>query len=133
MVLEEIPFPIGYGVETGMLIDIYQKWGLEVMAQTDLAQRVHRNQPTTALGRMAFGIMQTFWDRLHKYKGQGPLEPESLLFRTIASSEEGAYSLEEGMVQEKERRPMIEVAEYRRKYGRERSSVEASAAPSEGG
>ena len=62
-VLEEIPFPIGYGVETSHLIDVYSKYGLDAFAQTDLDQRVHRNQTTRALGRMAFGLLQTFINR----------------------------------------------------------------------
>ena len=59
-ILEQIPFPVGYGVETAMLIDIYGKLGLSGFAQTDLDVRVHRNQETTALGRMAFGVLRTF-------------------------------------------------------------------------
>lgn len=35
-IFDAIPFHIGYGVETGMLIDIHEKWGLDVMAQVDL-------------------------------------------------------------------------------------------------
>ena len=53
-VLEKIPFPIGYGVETSHLLDVYKMWGLEAFAQTDLDQRVHRNQPTRDLGENGF-------------------------------------------------------------------------------
>ncbi|MBR9986386.1 MAG: glucosyl-3-phosphoglycerate synthase [Desulfosarcina sp.] len=63
-IFENIPFHIGYGVETGMLIDIYQKWGMDVMAQVDLDRRVHKNQDTKALGRMAFVIIKTFLNRV---------------------------------------------------------------------
>ncbi len=59
-VLEKIPFPIGYGVETSHLIDVYHRWGMDAFAQTDLDRRVHRNQATRSLGKMAFGILQTF-------------------------------------------------------------------------
>ena len=45
---------IGYGVETSHLLDLYHKFGLEAFAQTDLDRRVHRNQTTTALGKMSF-------------------------------------------------------------------------------
>jgi glucosyl-3-phosphoglycerate synthase len=62
-VFERIPFPIGYGVETSMNMDIYEKWGLEVIAQVDLDRRIHRNQDTKALGRMAFAILKTFINR----------------------------------------------------------------------
>ncbi|MCP4589262.1 MAG: glucosyl-3-phosphoglycerate synthase, partial [bacterium] len=53
-ILEQIPFPVGYGVETAMLIDIYERLGLYAFAQTDLDRRIHRNQETIALGRMSF-------------------------------------------------------------------------------
>ena len=59
-VLEKIPVPIGYGVETAHILDVYQEWGLEAFAQCDLDQRIHRNQSTNALGKMSFGILQTF-------------------------------------------------------------------------
>ncbi len=58
-VLEKIPFPVGYGVETSMLIDIYRQWGMKALAQCDLARRVHRNQENLALGRMSFSILHT--------------------------------------------------------------------------
>ncbi|MBW2681776.1 MAG: glucosyl-3-phosphoglycerate synthase, partial [Deltaproteobacteria bacterium] len=62
-IYEAIPFPIGYGVETSMILDIYEKWGLDVIAQVDLDRRIHRNQDTRALGKMAFVILMTFINR----------------------------------------------------------------------
>ena len=113
-VFEQIPFPIGYGVETGHLIDISQKYGMESISQTDLDQRVHRNQEIKSLGRMSFGILQTFWNRLNKYKNIGPIEPENLIMRQTGEGEEFHELLEFNIV-EKERRPMIEVDAYRKK------------------
>ena len=63
---EVIPFPIGYGVETSIILDIYEKWGLDIMAQVDLDKRIHRNQDTRALGKMSFAILQTFIRRKRK-------------------------------------------------------------------
>lgn len=63
-VLERLHFPIGYGVETAHILDVYHMHGLDVFAQTDLDQRVHHNQSTRALGRMSFGILQVFLARL---------------------------------------------------------------------
>jgi hypothetical protein len=60
----QIPFPVGYGVETSHLIDVYHRWGMSAFAQTDLDCRIHTNQSTDALGRMAFGILQTFLQRI---------------------------------------------------------------------
>jgi len=62
-IFEAIPFPIGYGVETSMILDIYEKWGLNVIAQVDLDKRIHRNQSTRALGKMSFAILMTFINR----------------------------------------------------------------------
>ena len=63
-VLERLAFPIGYGVETSHLIDVYHRWGMEAFGQTDLDQRIHRNQSTADLGRMAFGILHAFLSRI---------------------------------------------------------------------
>lgn len=110
-VFEQIPFPIGYGVETSHLIDIAQKYGRDAIAQTDLDQRVHRNQSTKGLGKMSFGILQTFWNRLHKYKNIGPVTPESFTMRQIEMNED-LHEMVEFNIVEKERRPMIEVPAY---------------------
>ncbi|RLJ01097.1 MAG: glucosyl-3-phosphoglycerate synthase [Candidatus Aenigmatarchaeota archaeon] len=65
-IFQKIPFPIGYGVETSMILDICEKWGLDVISQVDLERRVHRNQDTKALGKMAFVILKTFFKRIEK-------------------------------------------------------------------
>jgi glucosyl-3-phosphoglycerate synthase len=114
-VLDKIPFPIGYGVETGMLIDIYQKWGLEVMAQTNLNIRIHRNQEVSSLQKMSFGVMQTFWKRLNQYKDITNLSPESLILRYIERKDD-IHNMIETKIEELERKPMIDVEEYRKTY-----------------
>ncbi len=40
-ILEQIPFSTGYGVEIGMLIEIYKKFGLDSIAQVNLKTRMH--------------------------------------------------------------------------------------------
>mgnify|MGYP000914028382 FL=1 len=110
-VLEIIPFPIGYGVETSHLLDLYLKFGLDAFAQTDLDRRVHRNQTTNALGKMSFGILQTFINRLHS---QGKIDriPDMETFYRRFQVEDGSYNQLTQEVVEEERRPMIEVAGY---------------------
>lgn len=63
-VFESLPFVTGYGVESALLIDIFNAYGLDAMAQVDLDVRVHDNQPLSALSRMSFGITQTILTRL---------------------------------------------------------------------
>lgn len=114
-IFEQIAFPVGYGVETGMLIDISQKWGMDIIAQTDLDLRVHRNQNIRSLGKMAFGILQTFWNRIEVYKNINDLQPESYLLKQIFASEEKIQEIKELLIEEKERKPMIEVDAYKKK------------------
>jgi len=114
-ILEKIPFPIGYGVETAMLIDIYERLGLFALAQTDLDRRIHRNQETIALGRMAFGLLRTFMSRL-KQKQMVTFEQELSSIMRQYEVIEGKYRQVEYNIEELERQPMIEVDAYREKF-----------------
>jgi glucosyl-3-phosphoglycerate synthase len=113
-ILEQIPFPVGYGVETGLLIDIYERWGLDVIAQTNLDFRIHRNQSLQSLGRMAFGIMQTFWKRIEQYK-HTQIEPGSCILRQMKLLEDG-YEINEFDIREKEREPIAGLPAYKEKF-----------------
>ncbi len=115
-IFEQITFPIGYGVETGMLIDIFQKWGLNSIAQTNIDLRIHRNQQVSSLGKMSFGILQTFWDRLKKYRGLDNINPESYILRQM-QFDGSEHKIIEHDIREKERKPMNEVAAYKKKHG----------------
>lgn len=116
-VLDRIHFPIGYGVETSHLIDVYTKYGLNAFAQTDLDQRVHENKPTRALGKMSFGILQTFIKRAKALGIIGEMaDHETILRQTQAV--DNTYSQEEIEIIEEERPPMIEIEAYRKKFNR---------------
>jgi glucosyl-3-phosphoglycerate synthase len=62
-ILERIPFPTGYGVETSHLIDVWQMLGCGAIAQTDLDERIHRNRSLAQLGRMSGEILEAFFSR----------------------------------------------------------------------
>ncbi len=111
-VLEVIPFPIGYGVETSHLLDLYEKFGLEAFAQTDLDRRVHRNQTTNALGKMSFGILQTFFNRLY---AQGKIDqmPNMETFYRRFEVDDGIHNQIIQEVIEEERPPMVDIEGYR--------------------
>ncbi|RKX80455.1 MAG: glucosyl-3-phosphoglycerate synthase, partial [Spirochaetes bacterium] len=87
-VLEKLSFPIGYGVETAHILDVYREYGLEAFAQTDLDQRVHRNQETISLGKMAFGILQTFLHRLKVYGMMTDIPELSTVLRQFRAHDE---------------------------------------------
>jgi len=116
-VLERIPFPIGYGVETSHLIDVYQRWGLEAFGQTDLDSRVHRNQSTQALGKMSFGILQTFLSRLESLNILRDMPELSSVMRQF-QWRDTTYEQLENEIKEIERPPMWEIPAYQKKFGR---------------
>jgi glucosyl-3-phosphoglycerate synthase len=115
-VLEQIPFPIGYGVETAHLIDVYNMYGLNAFAQTDLDQRVHRNQPTRDLGKMAFGILQAFFIRLRRLGLIKDLPDVNTVLRQY-QSKDNVYQQVEYHIAEDERPPMISVPAYAERLG----------------
>jgi len=115
-VLHEISFPIGYGVEISHLIDVYTRWGLYAFAQTDLDKRVHRNQATRDLGKMAFGILQSFLNRTEQLDMIDVKAEVSKILRQFQVNGEQIEQNEITIVEE-ERPPMKTVQAYREKFG----------------
>ncbi len=113
-VLEQIAFPIGYGVETSHLIDVHHKFGLEAFAQTDLDKRVHENKPTIDLGKMSFGILQTFIKRAKALGIFEKADHETILRQFQVTKDKYEQNLIE--IVEEERPPMIEIEDYRKKF-----------------
>jgi glucosyl-3-phosphoglycerate synthase len=64
--LERVPFATGYGVEVGMLIDVWREVGLEGIAQVDLDEHRNRHQPLSALTPMASAVLATIARRLEQ-------------------------------------------------------------------
>ncbi|MFE2040824.1 glucosyl-3-phosphoglycerate synthase [Streptomyces sp. NPDC059477] len=103
--LEQLPFPVGYGVELGMLVDSLHLVGLDALAQVDVGVRKHRHQDGQALGRMAAAIYRTAQLRLAR--GQ-------LVRPSITQFERGEEGFEPRTysVDTEERPPMAEISEY---------------------
>jgi glucosyl-3-phosphoglycerate synthase len=57
--LNKVPFFTGYGVEIGMMIDVFAEVGLEGMAQVDLGTRQNRHQSLASLTRMSSVVLRT--------------------------------------------------------------------------
>lgn len=104
--LEQLPFPVGYGVELGMLVDALHLVGLDALAQVDVGVRKHRHQDGQALGRMAAAIYRTAQLRLARGH---LLRPSLTQFERAGDAfEPRTYS-----VDTEERPPMTEIEEYR--------------------
>jgi len=109
--LEQIPFFTGYGVETGMLLDILERFGLDAIAQTDLEVRVHHNQPLVSLSKMAFAILQVFIARMESRSGVQLLDLANRSMKLIIQ-EPDRFALEVAEIGDVERPPMISVPAY---------------------
>ncbi|MFD0312433.1 glucosyl-3-phosphoglycerate synthase [Streptomyces sp. NPDC059517] len=103
--LERLPFPVGYGVELGMLVDSLHLVGLDALAQVDVGVRKHRHQDGQALGRMSAAIYRTAQLRL----ARGHMIRPSLtqFVRGESGFEPRTYS-----VDMEERPPMADIREY---------------------
>lgn len=103
--LERLPFPVGYGVELGLLVDALHTVGLDALAQVDVGVRLHRHQDGQALGRMAAAIYRTALVRLSRGHLVRPeltqfeRGPDGFVPRTYA-------------VDTEERPPMLDIEEY---------------------
>jgi glucosyl-3-phosphoglycerate synthase len=110
--LERLPFPCGYGVELGLLVDTLGAAGLDAIAQVDVGSRYHRHQADHALGRMASEIWQTALLRLERegrWVGGGPVHTG---FTQFHRQDDGFRALT-SEVTALERPPMSTVAQYR--------------------
>lgn len=112
--LETMPFSSGYGVEIGLLIDIFEKYGLDGLAQVDLSERIHHNQPLESLSKMSFAIIQTVVRRLERRYQNNILDDVNKTMKLIRY-EQGSLFLEVNEIAELERPPMCELPEYIRR------------------
>ncbi|QIQ04178.1 glucosyl-3-phosphoglycerate synthase [Streptomyces liangshanensis] len=107
--LERLPFPVGYGVELGLLVDALHTVGLDALGQVDVGTRLHRHQDDRALGRMAAAIYRTAQLRLSRsHLGAHLVRPELTQFERG----ENGFVPRTYDVDTEERPPMREIAEY---------------------
>lgn len=109
--LEKAVFFSGYGVETGLLIDIFEQFGLRSIAQVDLLERIHKNQDLVALSKMSFAIIQTVLRKIENRYERAIVEDVNKTMKLIRHSRDGYYLTVEDIA-ERERPPMITVPAY---------------------
>lgn len=116
-ILESIGFYNGYGVEAGLLINILEQFGLDVIGQVDLIKRIHRNQSLTSLSKMSSAIVQVVLDSLERQHRLRLLNEINKTMKLI-KHEHGQFSLETKTIVETMNPPMITVPEYRNIYAK---------------
>ncbi len=78
-VLEQVSFATGYGVEIGVLLDVYRMVGLDAIAQVDLDVRQNCHQPLADLYPMACAVLRAAGSRLEREgRLDGPFAGEVL-------------------------------------------------------
>jgi glucosyl-3-phosphoglycerate synthase len=94
-VLEQVPFVQGYGVDLALLVDVAARFGIGSIAQADLGVRTHRNRSLEELGAQATAVLRV------------------ALLRAGVDERAGWDPADVA-----QRRPMVEVEEYRAIRGR---------------
>jgi glucosyl-3-phosphoglycerate synthase len=111
-VLEQLPFFSGYGVETGLLIDLLERFGLSSIGQVNLERRVHRNRSLADLSLTAFAIVQVVLTRLEERARIHLLEEVNTSMKLIRF-EQDHLSLEVRRARDSERPPIATIPAYR--------------------
>ncbi len=109
--LEQIPFFSGYGVEIGMVIDIFDRFGISGIAQVDLLERIHHNQELVALSKMSFAILQAVFRKLEG-NDQRAFVAEVNKTMKLIRQEAGSYYLDVEEIAERERPAINTLPEY---------------------
>jgi hypothetical protein len=112
--LEQLAFFSGYGVEIGLLIDVFEKFGLSAIAQVDLLERIHHNQSLESLSKMSFAIIQAVIRKLERRYGERMLHDINKTMKLIRY-DAGRFFLDVEEIAERERPAMIDLSVYREK------------------
>ena len=94
-VLERLPFPVGYGVEIAMLIDVLELVGQDAMAQVHVGTRQNAHQALRDLVPMAYAVMVTALRRAGASEGLAGFNPGSVAFPEGAEVDVRNVPLEE--------------------------------------
>jgi glucosyl-3-phosphoglycerate synthase len=98
--LETLPIPVGYGVELAVLIDTAQRHGTSAIAQVDLGERAHKNQPDADLAVMAAELLLVAHRRV---PGAGDLPGADVAGESPASPELRQFTRLDGTLRSRSR------------------------------
>jgi hypothetical protein len=93
--LEELPYPVGYGVEIALLIDVAARAGVEAMAEVDLGTRRNRHQSLRELSMMALAVLGTASRRIHDADSVAELGAAAIALPADGGTQLREVSLEE--------------------------------------
>jgi glucosyl-3-phosphoglycerate synthase len=93
---ESISFPVGYGVEIGILLDALRNDGLDALGQVDLGSRQNQHQALRDLGAMAYAVLVAAEARVGRAGGATgrvlEARPEGTRARAVAITERPSHA-----------------------------------------
>jgi hypothetical protein len=107
-ILRELHFMTGYGVEIGHVIEYVRKYGIEGLAQSELGEIIHRNQPLEALSKMSFQVLEAFFQLSNGLMAPGMADRMNGVLRQPFLSEKG-FTLYQARLGQEIRPPMSSV------------------------
>lgn len=108
-ILRELHFMTGYGVEIGHVIEYVRKYGIEGLAQSELGEVIHRNQPLEALSKMSFQVLEAFFQLSHGLMAPGMADHMNGVLRQPFLSDKGLFTLYQARLGQEMRPPMSSV------------------------
>lgn len=99
-ILRELHFLTGYGVEIGHIIEYVRKFGIDGLAQSELGEIIHRNQPLEALSKMSFQVLEAFFQLSPGVLSPGSVERMNGILRQPFLSETGFTLLQTQLAQQ---------------------------------
>lgn len=82
----ELPFTAGYGVEVGLVLDVYRRWGVAALSEVDLGRRQHRNRALAELVPMADIVVDTIVARASGLHEAVPAPPSRPALATLSGT-----------------------------------------------
>jgi glucosyl-3-phosphoglycerate synthase len=107
-VLRDLHFVTGYGIEIGHVIEYVHKWGIEGLAQSELGEIMHRNQPLEALSKMSFQVLEAFFRLSNGLLSAGSADHMNGVLRQPFLSETG-FTLYQAELRQEVRPPVSTV------------------------
>lgn len=108
-ILRELHFLSGYGVEIGNIIEYVHRWGIDGLAQSELGEILHRNQPLEALSKMSFQVLEAFFRLSNGFLAPGAVDRMNGVLRQPFLSEMG-FTLYQAQLRQEIRPPMSSVS-----------------------
>jgi glycosyltransferase involved in cell wall biosynthesis len=93
--LEQLAFPVGYGVEIAMLLDAEEQLGVDALAQADLGSRQNRHQPLRELSAMSYAVLVAASRRLLGPEATESLAPGPLVLASVPAPDVRQVPVEE--------------------------------------